>query len=110
MAVIADYRQNHLLRALTSSEQAHWLPHLEQVDMPLGMVLYESGRTLSHVFFPVTSIVSILYVTENGASAEIAWWAMTAWWGSPCSWAETPPPTGRWCRAQASASGCRPSC
>lgn len=72
MAVIADYRQNHLLRALTSSEQAHWLPHLEQVEMPLGMVLYESGRTLSHVYFPLSSIVSILYVTENGASAEIA--------------------------------------
>ncbi|WP_397532954.1 Crp/Fnr family transcriptional regulator [Roseateles sp.] len=72
MAVNADFRQNHLLRALTVSEQAHWLPHLEQVGMPLGMVLYESGRTLSHVYFPLTSIVSILYVTENGASAEIA--------------------------------------
>ncbi|WP_235943155.1 Crp/Fnr family transcriptional regulator [Zoogloea dura] len=47
-------------------------PQLEAVDMPLGHVLYESGRTLSHVYFPTTSIVSLLYVMENGASAEIA--------------------------------------
>lgn len=40
--------------------------------MPLGMVLYESGRTLSHAYFPINSIVSLLYVTEDGASAEIA--------------------------------------
>jgi CRP-like cAMP-binding protein len=45
---------------------------LEWVDMPLGHVLYESGKTLSHVYFPTTSIVSLLYVMENGASAEIA--------------------------------------
>lgn len=40
--------------------------------MPLGQVLYESGRTLSHAYLPTTSIVSLLYVMENGASAEIA--------------------------------------
>ena len=45
---------------------------LEPVDMPLGQVLYESGKTLTHVYFPTTSIVSLLYVMENGASAEIA--------------------------------------
>jgi CRP-like cAMP-binding protein len=45
---------------------------LEPVTMPLGHVLYESGRTLSHVYFPTTAIVSLLYVMENGASAEIA--------------------------------------
>ncbi len=45
---------------------------LEQVPMPLGQVLYESGATLSHVYFPTTAIVSLLYVMENGASAEIA--------------------------------------
>ncbi|MES2975877.1 MAG: Crp/Fnr family transcriptional regulator [Pseudomonadota bacterium] len=49
-----------------------WLPLLEWVDMPLGHVVYESGRTLSHVYFPINSIVSLLYVMENGASAEIA--------------------------------------
>jgi CRP-like cAMP-binding protein len=49
-----------------------WEPELERVEMPLGQVLYESGVTLSHVYFPATSIVSLLYVMENGASAEIA--------------------------------------
>ena len=47
-------------------------PELERVEMPLGQVLYESGGTLSHVYFPTTAIVSLLYVMENGASAEIA--------------------------------------
>jgi CRP-like cAMP-binding protein len=49
-----------------------WLPHLEFVELPLAHVLYESGATLSHVYFPTTAIVSLLYVLENGASAEIA--------------------------------------
>jgi CRP-like cAMP-binding protein len=53
-------------------EWQRWLPLLEPVDMPLGLVLYESGGTLSHVYFPTTAIVSLLYVMENGASAEIA--------------------------------------
>jgi len=48
------------------------LPHLEFVELPLAHVLYESGATLSHVYFPTTAIVSLLYVLENGASAEIA--------------------------------------
>jgi len=45
---------------------------MEPADLPLGLVLYESGRTISHVYFPTTAIVSLLYVLENGASAEIA--------------------------------------
>jgi len=49
-----------------------WESELESVHMPLGQVLYESGATLSHVYFPTTAIVSLLYVMENGASAEIA--------------------------------------
>ena len=49
-----------------------WLPHLEHVEMPLGQVLYEPGSTLSHVYFPTTAIVSLLYVMQNGESAEIA--------------------------------------
>ena len=65
-------RQNRLLAALPDSEWQRWLPQLEWVDMPLGHVLYESGKTLSHVYFPTNSIVSLLYVMENGASAEIA--------------------------------------
>jgi CRP-like cAMP-binding protein len=65
-------RQNHLLAALPQPEWERWLPLLEWVQLPLGHVMYESGRTLSHVYFPTTAIVSLLYVMENGASAEIA--------------------------------------
>jgi len=67
-----DRKSNHLLAALPDVEWQRWLPELESIDMPLGQVLYESGNTLSHVYFPTTSIVSLLYVMENGASAEIA--------------------------------------
>jgi CRP-like cAMP-binding protein len=68
----AKTRQNQLLAALPEAELQRWLPQLELVDMPLGEVLYESGGTLTHVYFPTTAIVSLLYVMENGASAEIA--------------------------------------
>ena len=68
----SDSVKNHLLTALPDAEWQRWLPHLERVAMPLGQVLYESGDTLSHVYFPTTAIVSLLYVMENGASAEIA--------------------------------------
>ena len=64
--------QNHLLAALPQAEFARLSPHLELVPMPLGEVLYESGGRLQHVYFPTTSIVSLLYVLEDGASAEIA--------------------------------------
>jgi CRP-like cAMP-binding protein len=67
-----DPNQNQLLAALPKGETQRWLPHLERVDMPLGSVVYESGATLSHVYFPTDSIVSLLYVLESGASAEIA--------------------------------------
>ena len=72
MALAADPRQNRLLAALPDAEWARWLPQLEPVDLPLGKVLYESGSRLSHVYFPTTSIISLLYVMEDGASAEIA--------------------------------------
>ena len=65
-------QQNHLLAALPAEELDRLLPHLELVAMPLGDVLYESGTHLGHVYFPTTSIVSLLYVMEDGASAEIA--------------------------------------
>ncbi|MBI3525774.1 MAG: Crp/Fnr family transcriptional regulator [Betaproteobacteria bacterium] len=67
-----DPRQNHLLAALPVDEYAHLLPHLELVPMPLGTLLYESGAKVRHVYFPTTAIVSLLYVMENGSSAEIA--------------------------------------
>lgn len=67
-----DPRENRLLASLPEKEWGQWLPHLEAVDLPLGQVLYESGATLAHAYFPTTSIVSLLYVMENGSSAEIA--------------------------------------
>jgi CRP-like cAMP-binding protein len=72
MALTPDPKRNHLLSALPLADLQRWLGQLEAVEMPLGQVLYESGRTLSHVYFPTTAIVSLLYVLENGASAEIA--------------------------------------
>jgi CRP-like cAMP-binding protein len=68
----AEPRNNSLLAALPDAEWQRWRHFLEKVEMPLGEVLYESGATLTHVYFPTTSIVSLLYVMENGASAEIA--------------------------------------
>jgi hypothetical protein len=65
-------KDNQLLAALPPAEWERWLPLLERVSMPLGQVVYESGRPLSHVVFPTSAIVSLLYVMENGASAEIA--------------------------------------
>jgi CRP-like cAMP-binding protein len=64
--------QNHLLAALAAEERGRLLPHLELVPMTLGDVLYESGNELRHVYFPTTSIISLLYVMLDGASAEIA--------------------------------------
>lgn len=72
MATSTDPRQNCLLAALPAPEYERWEPLLEWVDLPLGHVMYESGRRLSHVYFPTTAIVSLLYVMEDGASAEIA--------------------------------------
>ncbi len=63
---------NHLLAALSPAVQKRLLPHLKLVPMPLGKVLYESGDALRHVYFPVDCIVSLLYVLESGASAEIS--------------------------------------
>jgi CRP-like cAMP-binding protein len=67
-----DVAKNQLLAMLPEAEMGRWLPHLEEVELPLGLVLYESGVTLRHVYFPTTAIVSLLYVMEDGASAEIA--------------------------------------
>ena len=72
MSISQDPRQNWLLRALPDADWQRWKPHLEWVDLPLGHVLYESGKELSHVYFPANAIVSMLYMMENGASAAIA--------------------------------------
>jgi CRP-like cAMP-binding protein len=63
---------NHLLAALPAETFDRISPHLELIPMPLGEVLYESGGLLQHVYFPATSILSLHYVLENGATAEIA--------------------------------------
>ncbi len=67
-----DPRSNQLIYSLPEADWLRWQPQLEWVDMPLGQVMYESGRVLEHVYFPTTAIVSLLYVMEDGASAEIA--------------------------------------
>jgi len=72
MSAPPDPRQNHLLAALPADEYIRVLPRLEPIPMPLGHVLYESGTQMRFVYFPTTSIVSLLYVMEDGASAEIA--------------------------------------
>jgi CRP-like cAMP-binding protein len=64
--------QNHVLDALPAAERERLFPHLKLVTLPLGAVLYESGDTLRHIYFPTDSIVSLLYVLANGASAEIS--------------------------------------
>lgn len=65
-------QHNHLLAVLPADVRQHLFPGLELVQLPLGKVLYEPGDTLCHVYFPTDPIVSLLYVMESGASAEIA--------------------------------------
>ncbi len=72
MAAMMTPKQNHLLAALPEEIFVRLSPHLEQVSMPLGEVIYESGAQLYYVYFPATAIVSLHYLLESGASAEIA--------------------------------------
>ncbi len=72
MSPASNPRLNHLLAGLPREEWERWQPALEPVELPLGRVLYESGCALSHAYFPTSAIVSLLYVMEGGASAEIA--------------------------------------
>ena len=65
-------QQNHLLAALPQADFELFAQHLELVPMALGQMLYEPGTQLRHAYFPTTSIVSLHYVTETGASAETA--------------------------------------
>lgn len=65
-------RTNDLLASLPAAEWGRWESQLEKVELKLGQVLYESGSTMSHVYFPTNAIVSLLYVMEDGSSAEIA--------------------------------------
>ena len=72
MSRAPDSLHNHLLASLPPDARARLFLQLELVPMPLGEVLYESGSRLRHVYFPTTCIVSLLYVMEDGATAEIA--------------------------------------
>ncbi len=72
MSSAPEPHQNHLLAALPAPVRERLQPHLKLVELPLGKVLYESGDALRHVYFPTDAIVSLLYVMENGASAEIS--------------------------------------
>lgn len=72
MAALPAPEGNHLLAALPPATWRRWLPLFERVEMPLGKVLHAPGDTMSHVYFPVSAIVALLYVTRDGASAETA--------------------------------------
>jgi hypothetical protein len=85
-------KHNHLLAALPAAIFERLAPHLELIEMPLGKVLYESGRQLQHVYFPTTSIVSLHYVMEDGSSAEIAGVGNEGRSAFRCLWGATPPP------------------
>ncbi len=64
--------QNYLFQSIPATEWERLFEHLEEIDLPLGKVLYEPGTKMRHVYFPSTAIVSLLYALENGSSAEIA--------------------------------------
>jgi CRP-like cAMP-binding protein len=64
--------RNYLFHSIPNNDWEKLLPHIEAVDLPLGKVLYEPGTKMSHLYFPSTAIISLLYALENGSSAEIA--------------------------------------
>lgn len=72
MAFASDPRRNQLIAALPQADWLRWAPHLEYVDLPHGLVLFEAGSHVRHVYFPVSGVVSKLYVTQEGATSELA--------------------------------------
>ena len=72
MAIPPTPKQNRLLSALPAEDHARLLPHLELIEMPPGFAVYESGDAMGYLYFPTSSIVALLYVMEDGDSAEIA--------------------------------------
>ncbi|MEX1198512.1 MAG: Crp/Fnr family transcriptional regulator [Pseudohongiellaceae bacterium] len=72
MLKLVQLQRNAILAALPAEVTTRLLPHIEEISLPLGTVLYEPGQTMRDVYFPIDSIVSLLYVMENGASAEIS--------------------------------------
>jgi hypothetical protein len=92
---------NHLLAQLSMEEQQRWLPHLESVHMPLGEVVYEPDVTLTHVYFPTTALVSLLYVMKDGSSAEIAVVGNEGIVGIALFMGGGPRRAARWCKVPA---------
>ena len=72
MILTANAKKNRLFAALSDAELAPWLPFLEPVDLPPGKVLHESSSNLTHLYFPTTSIISLLCILKDGDSTEIA--------------------------------------
>ena len=72
MVVVPSPLQNHILEALPVPVRERLFPHLKLITLPRGAVLYEAGAPVRQVYFPTDCIVSLLYVLENGASAEIS--------------------------------------
>ena len=69
--IVREPGMNLLIRSLPDEEYARILPKLQLVSLPLGKVIFESGDKLSYIYFPVSSVVSLLYIMENGGTAEI---------------------------------------
>ncbi len=67
-----DPRHNHLLAAFPNADWQHWQSLLEPVQLSVGQVLFEPGRTPAHVYFPTTAVISLVYMTQDGETAEIA--------------------------------------
>jgi len=72
LAFFRNPESNRLLAALPDADLQRWLPKLEPVELRLGKVISEAGVTPTHVYFPTTAIVSLLHMTESGASADVA--------------------------------------
>jgi CRP-like cAMP-binding protein len=69
---LPDSRANALLGSMPNGTLERWSPHLVAVDLPLGAVVYEPGGTPAHVYFPLSALVALLHVLEDGDMAEIA--------------------------------------
>jgi hypothetical protein len=103
-------KANRLLAALPDDSLRTLQPFLEAVPLPLGMVVYESGGTQGHVYFPTSSIVSLLYVLADGASAEIAVTGNEGLVGIALFMGGETTPSRAWCRARDTATGSEPRC
>jgi hypothetical protein len=110
MPALHHPRQNQLLAALPAADYGRLLPHLEFVTLPLGLVVFESGSKLRHLYFPASGIVSLLYAMESGASTEIAVIGNEGVVGIALFMGGESTPSRAWCKAPATATGSRQPC